>query len=325
MRPTGPGYLDLRDHDIIHTQSGLHCPSTRFVFAVEVKQPELTCGSKLQQRERPGVQNLPSTLPTLIFRMLNPISGFHEQEKANVLAQMADILACLQRFELPSTLDEYGGISFDESGRYISTALSIYPGGPFAHGWRDHNIRQRLDNFLSAGPHSVFQQILPIKRVLVHADFSIDNVLYDDSSKQLTAVFGFDFAHVSSIADEFFRSLGYNIGRFPSIRDDEPELIKLHNAMLTGFPGGLHTTPQDDVDWPVAKAWDDALKERKFECPATITNMAVLADIFWLSSQILPFKLRNEVVVGNSTEEQLRQRKAEGEALLGAFLTSMHC
>lgn len=90
--------------------------------------------------------------------------------------------------------------------------------------------------------------------------------------------------------------------------------------MLHGFPQPL-PPDSDEVDWTAAKSWDVAIKARNLQRPATIPSMSVIADIFWLSSKILPFKLCNEIVVGNSTKEQLEKRKTEGESLLSKFLS----
>lgn len=57
--------------------------------------------------------------------------SWSEEDKANILEQMADVLACLQRFQLPSTIDQYGGVGFDVEGNYVNTALSMYDAGPF--------------------------------------------------------------------------------------------------------------------------------------------------------------------------------------------------
>ena len=136
---------------------------------------------------------------------------------------------------------------------------------------------------------------------------------------RLTAVLDFDFAHVATVADEFFRSLGHGIGRFPYARESEEDLRALHVAMLEGFPTVL--PPRSEaVDWTSAKAWEDALRERDLERPSTIPNIVQLADLFRLSSEILPFKLCNPVVVSNSSHEQLRKRKKEGETRLFQFL-----
>ena len=135
---------------------------------------------------------------------------------------------------------------------------------------------------------------------------------------RLTALLDFDFSHIATFADEFFRSLGADIGQFPSPRGSG-QALALRTAMLTGFPDPLPPS-NAVVQWPSAKAWDDALRERGAKRPSTITDIAALSDLFWLSGQILPFKLCNEVVVGNSSREQLAERKRSGEELLIKFL-----
>ena len=82
--------------------------------------------------------------------------------------------------------------------------------------------------------------------------------------------------------------------------------------MLTGFPDPLPPS-NDEVQWPSAKAWNDALRERGAKRPGTIADIVALSDLFWLSGQILPFKLCNEIVVRNSSEEELAARKRSGE------------
>ena len=137
---------------------------------------------------------------------------------------------------------------------------------------------------------------------------------------RLTALLDFDFAHVATYADEFFRSLGADIGQFPGPRESGG-IVALRTAMLTGFPDELPPS-NDDVQWSSAKAWDDALRMRDAKRPSTIKNIAALSDLFWLSGQILPFRLCNEVVVSNSTQEQLAARKRAGEELLSNFLNN---
>ena len=135
---------------------------------------------------------------------------------------------------------------------------------------------------------------------------------------RLTALLDFDFSHIATFADEFFRSLGAGIGQLPSPRESG-ESLALRNAMLTDFPDPLPPS-NDEVQWPSAKAWNDALREKGAKRPCTIENIAPLSDLFWLSGQILPFTLCNEVVVRNSSQEQLAARKTSGERLLIDFL-----
>lgn len=125
---------------------------------------------------------------------LAEFSSWSEEDKANILDQMADVLACLQRFQLPSTIDRYGGVGFDAEGNYVNTALSMYDAGPFetypellratitsklikadgdsrVRGWRDNGIRARLDEFLNRGLPTLLQGVASLDKVLVHADF----------------------------------------------------------------------------------------------------------------------------------------------------------
>lgn len=126
--------------------------------------------------------------------LLAEFSSLGAQEKANILEQMADIMACFQRFQLPRTIDKYGGVGFDASGNYVNTALSIFDAGPFetyqdllratitsklgqadrdprVRGWRDNGIRARLDEFLDRGLPVLLRDVASLEKVLVHADF----------------------------------------------------------------------------------------------------------------------------------------------------------
>jgi len=146
-----------------------------------------------------------------------------------------------------------------------------------------------------------------------------DNLLYDKNTMRITAVLDFDFAHVATVADEFFRSLGHGIGRLPGSGESDRDKIALRKAMLEGFPNSLPPSCKE-VQWVTARAWDDALRDRDVERPSTITNIAALSDLFWLSSEILPFKLCNEVVVGNSSPDQLVERRKDAESQLVKYL-----
>ena len=205
-------------------------------------------------------------------------------------------------------------------------------------GWQSNGVRARLNNFVDQGLHDAMKNLGSFPKALVHADFGMfrdwqsyliikfansneapDNFLYDKSTMQLTGLFDFDFAHIATFADEFFRSLSADIGKFPLAREPGEQPAALRKAMLAGFPNPLPSA-NEEVDWPSAKAWDDALCESGAQRPSTIAGITALSDLFWLSGQILPFRLCNEVVVQNSSEEQLAARKKDGEGLLIQFL-----
>lgn len=72
---------------------------------------------------------------------------------------------------------------------------------------------------------------------------------------RLNALLDFGFSRIATFADESFRSLGAVIGQFPSLRESG-EPLALRKA--TGFPDPLPPS-NDEVQWPSAKAWDNAL------------------------------------------------------------------
>ncbi|KAF4547650.1 Hypothetical protein D9617_38g090900 [Elsinoe fawcettii] len=253
--------------------------------------------------------------------LLDNFDSMDNEKQAIILGHMADILKVLQNFGLPSSVTKYGGLTFDSNGDIVSAPMSIQQGGPYesyhdlvlgtirsklqkadqdpiVDGWKGHGIRNRIDHFLESRFDTIMSSVTQTKKTLVHADFC-------------------------TVADEFFRSLGHGIGRFPDPRDG-PETLPLHDAMLHGFPDPL-PQPSDDIRWSAARTWDDALQTRDMWRPRNIPGMTELSELFWLSSQILPFKLVNEVVVGNSSEDQLLARKKEGEVLLDHFLRKHGC
>lgn len=73
-----------------------------------------------------------------------------------------------------------------------------------------------------------------------------DNFLYDKGTMRLTALLDFDFSHIATFADEFFRSFSAGIGKFPSPRESG-EPLALRKAMLTGFPCPLPPS-NDEVE-----------------------------------------------------------------------------
>ncbi|PNS20973.1 Acyl-CoA dehydrogenase family member 10 [Sphaceloma murrayae] len=278
--------------------------------------------------------------------LLEDFEGMDDEKRAAILGQMADILMALQKYRLPKSIREYGGIAFNTAGDIVSAPMSIHQAGPFRsyndlvlatirtkllkadsearlQGWHGQGIRARLHDFLEERFGFAMSLVTTLDKTLVHGDFSADNLLYDPATLRLTAVLDFDFAHIGTVADEFFRSLAHGIGRFPDKRDGE-ETLPLHLAMLHGFPDPL-PVPTDDIQWTAAKAWNDALETRDMWRPSNIPGIAQLSELFWLSSQLLPFKLVNEVVISNSSEEQLQARKHDGEVLLNDFLSEHGC
>ena len=129
------------------------------------------------------------------------LDDFHQMsdiDKAFILRQMADVLTTLQQYQLPATIQEYGGLDFGPSGEYVSAPMSILDAGPFTtysdlvkatiqsklakadadpqvQGWRANGVRARLDKFIAEGFHVAMENMGTFPKVLVHADFSTCN------------------------------------------------------------------------------------------------------------------------------------------------------
>lgn len=127
-----------------------------------------------------------------------PDRGFDDltlQDKTAVFGQMADILALLQRLEMPATVDGFGGLRFDGDGRLVSAQMSLYNKGPCAtykdflraifdvklqeadenpvvEGWRENGLRTKLDDFIHHRLDTMSDDYDHVRKVLVHSDFS---------------------------------------------------------------------------------------------------------------------------------------------------------
>lgn len=118
------------------------------------------------------------------------------QEQKKILAQMAKLLKALQDYQLPESIEGFGGMTFDQVGRIVSTAMTSVGAGPwpsyeasfqgrlevalqkadanpYIRGWRANGVRERLDAFLERGVPAQFKSLSSKQdKVIVHADFS---------------------------------------------------------------------------------------------------------------------------------------------------------
>lgn len=117
-----------------------------------------------------------------------------EEKQRTVLAQLADMLCQIQEYELPGTVDSFGGLAFSPSGGIVSGAMGKSPFGPgsshrslvladVAHslryadenpriqGWRPNGIRARLDKFISTALPGLIPDFSDMKKTFIHGDF----------------------------------------------------------------------------------------------------------------------------------------------------------
>jgi len=99
----------------------------------------------------------------------------------------------------------------------------------------------------------------------------------------------------------------------------------LRNAMLTGFQNTPKVMDGSEVQWDVAKAWDDELARAGAARPSTISHFEEIADIYWLLDQISPFELDNPMMRKRMTAEQLNETRGKFESLIVKFLERKVC
>ena len=135
------------------------------------------------------LQYMPGTIPDEEFEDMS----FGDQKI--VLGQMAEILSTMQKFRLPPTVKSIGGLTFDEDGGIISGQMTLWKGGPFESyvgfvraifadklaeadnnpvidGWRENEVRPRLDAYIDSGLEEILKDVKDTRKVLVHADLS---------------------------------------------------------------------------------------------------------------------------------------------------------
>lgn len=138
-------------------------------------------------------QYMPGTIPAKTFETLSL------EDKSIVLGQMADILALLQQFDIPKTVERFGGLKFDEHGNIISGQMSLFKGepsetykdfirsifkvklqeadeNPVIEGWKENELRAKLDKFIGQKLDETLKDYEQVHRVLIHGDFSKSSI-----------------------------------------------------------------------------------------------------------------------------------------------------
>jgi len=129
-------------------------------------------------------------------------SSLSADQQRLVLRQVAEVLRAVQDLELPPTAAGFGGLAFDQTndGSVVSGPFVIEPyTNPYsdmesfyremlqaqlaeadktvANGWRENDLRERLDNFAQGGLETLLSETLTekTKPVLIIGDMSMNN------------------------------------------------------------------------------------------------------------------------------------------------------
>ncbi|KAJ4305549.1 hypothetical protein N0V90_001080 [Kalmusia sp. IMI 367209] len=258
---------------------------------------------------------------------------------------MAGILKALQDFQLPSSIEQYGGVTFDSDGQIVSTTMTSVGSGPwllyedyfgdrleralqqadsnpYIKGWHANGMRKRLEAFVESG---VPVQLKAIEsrdnKAIVHADSTPDNLLYDASTQRITALIDYDFACILHPSYELLRSFSGAGGQSKGWSDIESsEQTALRDAKLHGFPSTLPKNTEDGVKWDVAKVWEDELERLDVQRPRTIKGIEKVADVDAVLRSILPWRVTNSDVLRLQSEAVILKCRDENEAQLVKLL-----
>ncbi|KAF4634752.1 hypothetical protein G7Y89_g3359 [Cudoniella acicularis] len=270
------------------------------------------------------------------------------EQKRQIFAQMAKLLKSLQDYELPESIASFGGVTFDDTGRPISTAMTSVGAGPWSSyeasfkgrlevalqkadanpyikGWRANGVRQRLDAFVERGVPAQFEALGSKQdRVIIHADFTANNLLFDAISGRITALIDYDFACVSHPSYEFLRSFDGAGGQFRGWSSGEAsEDMTVREAKLHGFPSPLPPATKDGVKWDVMKAWEDELEKLDVKRPRNIPGIDKVADVDTILRTILPWRVSNSDILRLQSEEVIIKCRNENEEQLVRLLSHL--
>lgn len=251
------------------------------------------------------------------------------EERVSVIEQMADIFGAIQRTQIPEDAADFGALTFVD-GKIVSGQMPLLKGGPWGtysalwvaklqaqlddadnspllKGWRNGNIRDRLDRFLADGVDKLLEEVDVTQRVLVHGDLTMNNLLYDHTTQLVTALLDFDWSSVTCPADEFLTGL-WDIGGGIHQKNEFMQESILTGNFNSASPG---LSGEDVRKWEDARIWNKALAERKITRPCDIRGVRGIQELRTLEEMLCPFHLSNEVMLKRATEDVQIKKKAE--------------
>ncbi|PYI03662.1 hypothetical protein BO78DRAFT_432001 [Aspergillus sclerotiicarbonarius CBS 121057] len=252
--------------------------------------------------------------------------------KEDVLGQVADVVAGVQRPVSGGSIGGlYGGLGLgkdvDGDGGIIGTEMTTTSGGPWKSyemflqarlrhelgdaekspvidGWKGNGVRERLEGLIERVGRtlsSLMKSGVEERRVLVHGDLTMNNILISPTTHKLTALLDFDFACIAHPAHEYLVSLQDLGGNVMGPYGEDPTQGKLSQALLSGD----FSEDVPDTLWWTGKTLDEMLKRRGVKRPCEMMpGMEVLRQWRALEQLLCPFHLTAPFIVQRMTEEQ---------------------
>ncbi|KAJ8123764.1 hypothetical protein O1611_g9517 [Lasiodiplodia mahajangana] len=209
-------------------------------------------------------------------------------------------------------------------------------------GWRLNELRPRLEAFISNDVDRIMASVQHVEKKFVHGDFSKraifyylhhnppvnsptttapNNILFDPTSRRITAIIDFDWARIGCIADECLLSFDGRYAQLPSPKEIDPDRIALRTALLHGFPSPLPPSSKT-VEWDMAALWDAQLEEHGVIRACTIEGIEKMSWLYSFRDTMIPNTLSWDVIVKQRTAEDLEREKLATSQTLLEYITS---
>ncbi|UNI15537.1 hypothetical protein JDV02_002063 [Purpureocillium takamizusanense] len=261
------------------------------------------------------------------------------EEKLNIVEKVAAIFSAIQGVKLPPNVTCHGGLTIGNNGQVMSGqgTLQEMKGGPWKHfaeswafnmqgklkeadesevigGWTANGLRNMVEDFIVSGLSSTLRdaEVDATSLVLLHKDFTLNNMLFDTETNRISAILDFDWAGVGHPCEEFFTSLVDLMGTTRPIYSEG-----LQNAILSGhFHDNLAADSASEEEreaWELAKAWDAALLKHGAIRPSDIKGMVTLEKLRSLTDLLAPFELANKAMLKRRSAVDIAALRARTE------------
>ncbi|EFX03821.1 aminoglycoside phosphotransferase [Grosmannia clavigera kw1407] len=257
--------------------------------------------------------------------------------KDSVRLQVAQIVAGLQSAplsdEAPLLGSGYiGGLTITDSGGHIAPGcMTTLKGGP----WRSYAdfVQTRLaDQQTEGGDSSKIKDIFPVsgveatRRVLVHGDLTMNNMLYDKESGKITGVVDFDFAFIGPPVYEYLISLQDIGGNLPSLMQE----LEGHESVVNTYLSST-ATPADEADLLSEQqvalqstvSFFGALADAKALPPTDIWGIVTWLNLYRLETLLCPMRLVHPHFLKKKTEDEIAEARKLTESKILACLQGL--
>lgn len=157
----------------------------------------------------------------------------------------------------------------------------------------------------------IFQSLILLSyQLLTSLVLATRNILIIPTTMTITAVLGFEFAHIGHPSDEYIQSFHDIGGRLPPKASENLQDIALRHAMLAasfapGFDHPALPTAENDALLEVGKIWANELRVAGSLQPKDLFGLQHLSDLAWFTDNLCPYNLSQKELYENEDEEKV--------------------